>query len=128
MKHDYSTIGEGQDRHIWSVVGPKGAVHVWARANHDEWIAEFGEHWIGGVERHSPVPVYSFNDPDKPDHPDCFLLNGPCWHDGTSLYFSERIAPMLPPEAPFPEYVHSFVRNVLDDFYESHFGASEAAE
>jgi hypothetical protein len=89
----------GRVTHTWAIKNDKGAIHIHAA------LSEFpGEHsWIGGVEVHSPVPFeYSSA---EPNHKNCWLLGGPCWHDGTSLYFSENIAPMLP--NPFePEKAH----------------------
>ena len=65
------------DRLNWAVVGPAGGIHVWC-------IADFS---YGGVEQHSSPPTY---DPDKkPDSEDCWLLNAPCWHDGSSVYWRD---------------------------------------
>lgn len=122
MEYKYDFQQGDRPCHMWTLKGPKGGVHVWARPNDPEWIAKWGEHFMGGVERHSPVPIYDWNDAEKPDHADCFLLGGPCWHDGTSLYFSERIEPMIRGDQPFTEWTHKFVNNILLDFYESHFG------
>lgn len=122
MERDYEEASEeNRQTHTWSLKGHRGAVHVWARENSPDWVAKWGDKYTGGVERHSPVPVYSFDDAEKPHHANCRLLGGPCWHDGTSLYFIERIAPHLG-GAPFSEWVHRFVNSVLDDFYESNFG------
>jgi hypothetical protein len=122
MEYNYTAPSGDQNRHMWTLKGPKGGVHVWAKPNSPDWIARWGDHFVGGVERHSPVPVYDMDDKDKPHHDDCFLLNGPCWHDGTSLYFQERIEPMLRGEQPFSEFTHNFVNGILLDFYESNFG------
>ena len=94
--------------HTWALKNDAGAIHIHAA------LSEFrGEHsWIGGVEVHSPVPFeYSSK---EPNHEHCWLLGGPCWHDGTSLYFSENIAPMLPhPFEPHKahdmRHAHSYV-------------------
>lgn len=54
-----------------------------------------GDHGLSfGLEFHSPVPTE-----DRPaDRRRCFLLDGPCWHEGTSLGAEETFGFM------FPEY------------------------
>lgn len=46
-----------------------------------------------GLELHS---IYPKGD-DAPDHIDCPLTGGRCWHDGTSLYASETLWPHIQP-------------------------------
>ena len=88
-------IRGGTDYHTWSLVGDRGGIHVSA------WVtpplAGFYDYprWMGGIEGHSPV--WREYDSEKPSHEHCWLLGGPCWHDGSSLQFSEQIAPWLPP-------------------------------
>lgn len=79
--------------HCWSAKDERGGVHIWARIT--AGFANYGPEWIGGCEHHSPVRREY--DSEQPSHDDCWLLGGPCWHDGSSLMFSEQIAPMLPP-------------------------------
>ena len=72
--------------HTWAVRGDNGGLHVWIRdSGRDD--ANFGR-YLGGMESHyhSP-PEYMENSP--PHHDDCWLLGGPCWHDGTSMYVTE---------------------------------------
>ena len=87
-------IRAGHLSHCWSIKGDRGGIHV------NAWWSDFGgrsDHWIGGVEGHSPVPQeYSPDSPPSQEH--CWLLEKPCWHDGSSLQFSEQIAPYLPHE------------------------------
>lgn len=112
----------GRITHMWTLKGPLGGVHIWARPEDAEWAEKWGKYYCGGVERHSPRPVYDWEKQDEPHHADCFLLGGPCWHDGTSLYFSERIAPMLERKEPFSAGTVAFLHSVLHDFYVSNFG------
>ena len=44
-----------------------------------------------GLEFHS---IYPRND-EAPHHIDCPVTGGRCWHDGTSLYASETLWPMI---------------------------------
>lgn len=107
--------------HIWWIKGSGGGVHIWARkAPLEGWPTE----WIGGVEVHlSECPSDSgwFN-PEEPSHADCWLIGGPCWHDGTSLYFSERIDPRMPhPDSPtandFDSLPHSYIGFELANWF-----------
>ncbi|MFE8106938.1 hypothetical protein [Sphingomonas melonis] len=86
------TRGSRQE-HQWSLVGERGGIHV------DAWLCSGAadyrdDRWIGGIEGHSPTP--RDYDSAKPSHEHCWLIQGPCWHDGSSLQFSEQIAPYLP--------------------------------
>jgi len=109
--------------HNWWIKGPLGGVHIWARLSKlDGWPTE----WIGGVECHwaeCPDNGTGWHKPDAPSHGDCWLLGGPCWHDGTSRYFSERIAPWLPyPHGLDPHHVdglpHSIIGHILVEWFQ----------
>ena len=108
--------------HTWWIKGPHGGVHIWARLSKlDGWPTE----WIGGVECHwaeCPENGTGWHKPDAPSHGDCWLLGSPCWHDGSSLYFSEHIAPWLPyPEGSDPHHVdhlpHSIIGAILAEWF-----------
>lgn len=78
--------------HLWSLADEKGGIHV--SASLTEWQSG-GREWMGGAETHyAAAPDYM--NPDEPSHEHCWVLGKPCWHDGSSLYFSENIAHMLP--------------------------------
>ncbi len=115
-------IRAGHVEHLWLLKGELGAIHISARLT--EWQ---GRHdWIGGIECHNASPPEYMN-PDTPSHEHCWILDAPCWHDGTSLGFSERVAPMLPP--PYEPWKahdmkpwhHAYVTGVLVDWYCSQF-------
>lgn len=72
-------------RVIFAVIGVRSAVHFWVEPN---W--EDNEKSWGGVEFHERP-----EDGREPDNEDCWLLNGPCCHDGSSLYASEKVIPMF---------------------------------
>jgi hypothetical protein len=85
-------------------------------------IRGWGEVYYGGVEVHSPKPMYDFGD-GKPHHENCWLLKAPCWHDGSSLYFSENIEPMIRGyEGNMPPHITEYINSILHDWYGSKFG------
>lgn len=113
--------------HTWTAVGQKGGIHIWAEPT-PVGMSFRSEQYYGGIEKHSKAPMYSFN-ADKPDHSECWLLKCPCWHDGSSLYFSERIEPLLRDvETPFPDHIHEYMNRIMHDWYSSHFLVEDAAD
>jgi len=108
--------------HTWWIEGPNGRVHVWARKAP---LRGFPTEWVGGVEvhyAHCPDNSGWFNQ-KEPSQSDCWLLNAPCRHDGSSLHFSERIAPhMRHPDADsandFDSLPHNFIGFVLVDWFQ----------
>lgn len=87
------TFGFGE-RHIWSVWGAKGGVHLWItpRPNGEDY---------GGVE-------YHYRDIPRgraPSSKDCWLIGGLCHHSGSSLYASERYIPFWRQNKNEHEYI-----------------------
>jgi len=117
------TCHGGRVRHEWYVKGAAGAVSVWARTT--PAIPRYPAEWMGGCEMHSSKPL-PYSDATRPDHEQCNILNGPCWHDGSSLYFSENVAPELPfvdsadPHAMEDRH-HSYVMGVCRRLYRQWF-------
>ena len=76
----------------WCLVGPRGAIDFHC-TNADHRIAR--EFWrSGGLEIHRREPDgYQRGEGASNDH--CWLLDGPCWHDGSSLYATEQLIPLL---------------------------------
>lgn len=75
----------GTKQHVWTCIGRMGALHL--------HISEqpSGECY-GGLEIHyRHPPDYMSN---HAPHEKCWLIGGPCWHDGTSLYVTETVIPM----------------------------------
>lgn len=106
----YQIVTRGnRETHTWGLTGPRGGIHV------NAWESTGGfrdERWYGGIEGHSPVR--RDYDSEKPSHEHCWLIEKPCWHDGSSLQFSEQIAPYLtPPGKPFTESDHIDVLYVM---------------
>ena len=120
---------KGIPQHTWWIKGVGGGVHIWARrAPSEGWPTE----WIGGVEvHHASCPESSgWFKPDEPSQTACWLLEGPCWHDGTSLYFSERIAPYFRhPDSEnaddLDQLPHGYIEFELRDWFESHILRAE---
>ena len=77
---------EVTDRRLWAVVGKYGAFEF--------WVADCPSRF-GGVETYRRTPFDYSQDKDIPDHADCQLLSGPCWHDGTRSWAYDLWIPML---------------------------------
>ena len=116
-----SPITDG--RHTWSVVGPLGGVHIWAQSANADHSDPDRERFCGGIEVPSRKPTY---EADTPSHDECWLIGGPCWHDGSSLYFSERLEPRIrfAPQ-PFNAGIHEAMNNTLLDWYHTNLEADK---
>lgn len=123
-----SAYGRTDDgHHYWTAVGSKGAIHIWAAPRTNEQRMLWGGPFFGGVEVHSRAPVSGDR---PPDHEKCWLLDGSCWHDGSSLYFTEQIAPRLArfPDGEFPPWVHTLMEGELHSFYRAQFHSPKDTE
>ncbi len=103
------TVRGKRDTHTWVLTGPAGGIHVDAWETDSSWR---DEHWMGGIECHSPSrPEYGT---EKPSHQHCWVIHKPCWHDGSSLQFSEQIAPYLnSPGTSFDSRDHDLVLGIM---------------
>ena len=113
----------GFPEHIWILSSDKGAVHISARPS--EWEKRF--EWIGGIECHWTEPP-EWADAEKPSHDHCWILGKPCWHDGSSLYFSENISPQLP-EVPsaMSDHHHEYMLFEMMSWFRTHIEEAESA-
>lgn len=102
----------------WSLVGSDGGVHIWAQFMPEKSLI-LGERLYGGVEVHYRKKPYDHM-PDNPIHEKCWLLNGPCWHDGSSLYFSEKLQPLIDDYFDDPERLTETMNAELLSWYKSH--------
>jgi hypothetical protein len=119
FQHIVGFFGSGRPEFMWSLANESGGVHIcsWRPMG-------VPNKWYGGIEIHSPKQLYG-DEPSKPDHEHCWLLQQPCWHDGTSLGFSETVASALPYEGlEFEVHHHAYVLSVLKNWHERHFPAS----
>lgn len=77
----------------FGVVGEKGGVEFVLAVSIKDPLPEYSDRLTGwGLEIHSRTP-FDCSDNDAPDHADCRFIDGPCWHDGTSLWASEYWLP-----------------------------------
>jgi hypothetical protein len=53
---------------------------------------KYGDRYSGGIEIHYRVPPDYMR--DQAPMAKCWLLGGPCWHDGSSLQATEHWIPM----------------------------------
>lgn len=113
-RHQYYKYSSpfGSPRHYWQIVGPVGAVHF-----HAAIFKETAEPSCGLEFHHS---ARAENRPNTaPDHLECPVLHEPCWHDGTSLYATEQVWPMV--QVYLRSGEHEQVFRLLELEYERHF-------
>lgn len=72
-------------QHHWELRSVHGGIHYYASLYKGQPAC--------GLERHSIYPVRDH----APDHINCPITGGRCWHDGTSLYASETLWPRIEP-------------------------------
>lgn len=78
----------GCSRHIFSAVDERGGMHFWVQRSFMDCVREH----FGGVECHYRSPPEYMSREFGGD--ECWLLNAPCWHDGSSLLASEKWIPV----------------------------------
>lgn len=123
-----AVVRGGNVTHLWSLANENGGIHVSASLHP---YLNGNREWMGGAETHY-IAAPDYMDPDKPSHQHCWVLGCPCWHDGSSLYFSENIAPLLPnawAERPnqMEPYHHDRVMFELKYLHRLRFEQGEAA-
>lgn len=69
--------------HSWELISTHGGISF--------HVSFYREDPSCGLERHSIYP----RGEDAPDHVNCPLTGGRCWHDGTSLYAREHLWPNI---------------------------------
>lgn len=104
----------GSVYHTWELVGPNGAIHFRAIMSDPQYSGP-----SCGLEFHH------LSGDGAPDHLDCKLTGGRCWHDGTSLYAQEQVWPMVEPMLRAGD--HEGIFRVLESEYSSHFRNQEAS-
>ncbi len=93
--HKYTLVHSfGYARHSWEVVCALGGVHFHISISDD---ADSKYEPTAGLEYHHSLLYQArakiFDSP--PDHIDCKITGGACWHDGTSLYATESLWPTI---------------------------------
>ena len=104
-------LSEDGKRREWSVIGPYGALSFWCEETTPESRKVLGEEYYGGVENHYNAVAKPEYLNDASHRADCHLVEGGCWHAGTSLWASERWIPYVLPygnECIFAELEHYY--------------------
>ncbi len=96
----------GSVHHRWEFVGPNGAVH-------------FSVSLTEGYGSTAGLEFHALSGDGAPDHLNCALTGGRCWHDGTSLYAQETVWPAT--EAMLRHGDHDGIFRALEREYEDHF-------
>lgn len=100
--------------HQWSFRGPLGGIHFTAT------IMDEAEKYGGpscGLEFHHAFDPSGGQ--EAPHHSPCWLLGGPCWHDGTSLYANEALWPRI--VRMLEQGDHLSIFKYLENIYCDHF-------
>lgn len=108
-------------RHNWELVGPDGAINFHVSLHEEQYGGP-----SCGLEFHRPSWSKRRPTGEVPMHLNCPLTGGPCWHDGTSLYASERLWPMVEPMLRSGD--HETIFRVLEGEYEAHFQGRSSDE
>ena len=101
-------LGKGRVRYDWIRWESTGAIQAWA-----EFVPNMvgrsccGSLWIGGIECHAA------SGEGDPSHEQCWVLGKSCWHDGSSLQFSEEIEQFLPDSPDLTDSHHAMVLSVV---------------
>ena len=105
-KYVWSRPYDGCTNHWWELVTAWGGVHFHASVQDENKYDP-----SVGLEFHHVRPLY--REGDAPDHVDCPLTGGRCWHDGTSLYAREALWPIIEPMLRNGQ--HSAIFGVLEN-------------
>lgn len=112
-------------RFTWSGVGKEGGVHIWAQfKERDRW----GDICYGGIECHSRTPFDYMGKDEEPSHAKCWLLNSPCWHDGSSLYFDENFKSLVEQHENDPDFLTHMMNSEIHSWYKSHLTPPQDTE
>lgn len=97
-------------KHDWSLIGPDGGIHFHATEPYQS-----GEEYTCGLEIHY-APKQGDNAPSQIK---CWLLNAPCWHDGTTLFAEETMWPKIRPclEAGNHEAIFRYLEDEADKIF-----------
>ncbi len=102
-------------RHCWELVGPNGAMHFHVSVMDDPKYDP-----SAGLEFHHIAGT------GAPDHVNCPLTGGRCWHDGTSLYASEHVWPMVSHHLERGD--HGKIFEILERIASEHFDRESEVE
>jgi hypothetical protein len=103
----------GSERHNWELVTAEGGINF-----HVSKSESFGASC--GLEYHHT------SGEGAPHHVNCPLTGGRCWHDGTSLYATDHLWPMIEPYLKKNE--HERIFKILEGEAQSHFHLKDDQE
>lgn len=103
-KYELTAHYGDSDLHIYSLVGAVGGVHLHVTDYGEDRSKHFTDRYSAGLETHWRSPPSWMQD-KAPSNDVCWLLMGPCWHDGTSLYASEHCVPIFETHRDKPEII-----------------------
>lgn len=86
--------------HCYTWRKPYGTVHHQWSFTAATMAVSFHVSIFGDASPTCGLEFHRFQCPDgesAPSHTDCPIAGGRCWHDGTSLYATERLWPMIQP-------------------------------
>lgn len=86
-----ATFFAGSWRHSYELIGARGGINVHFSGPHRY---DNQDNWAAGIEFHYRQPPDYMKD-DAPSHNRCWLLECPCWHDGSSMWAQERFLPLF---------------------------------
>lgn len=104
-KYTYQPNG-GYPKHEWSLIGQKGGL-------------QFHCAIVDGCRPSAILEIHKREGHGAP-HYVRWLLEGPCWHDGTSLYATETLWPMIEPLLKAGE--HNKIFKLLEGEADKRFG------
>lgn len=97
--------------HRWTLLTPTGAIDF-----HCTLVNGYDP--SAGLEyHHTELANYLPN--TAPDHVDCPLTGGRCWHDGTSMYAIDTLWPLIQPYTLRAE--HEQIFRILEEEAERHY-------
>jgi hypothetical protein len=99
----------GSVQHDWRFSGLKGGLNFHASVGP-------GRNPSCGLEFHSTTPL---REDTAPDHLNCPVTGGRCWHDGTSLYATEHCWPII--ESYLRSGSHDLIFKFLEHEADSRF-------
>lgn len=111
-KYTWTKPYSGSVRHSWELIGSKGGVQF-----HVTVSKEYGD--CAGLEFHYLTPPDYMRD-TAPSQVHCWLLKTHCWHDGTSLYASENLWPII--KVYLQNHNHDAIFLLLESEADNRFG------
>jgi len=109
--HKYTwTNFAGSIQHRWEFVGALGGI-------------SFNVHLTDGYDPSAGLEFHHTSGNGAPDHVDCRVTGGRCWHDGISMYATESVWPAV--KGMCAVGAHDKVFRYLEHIADEHFEPAE---